>query len=101
MELAQGGTLFLDEIGDIPQAVQSKLLKYLDDHEFMRLGGSATRKKVECCVVAATNQDHGQAHRPEALFRQDLFYRLNTFTVRIAPAARTQARTSSAWPTTT
>ncbi len=83
IELAQGGTLFLDEIGDIPMAVQAKLLKYLDDHEFLRLGGN-TPRRVECAVVAATNQDLDRLIA-KRLFRQDLFYRLNTFTVSIPP----------------
>ena len=83
IELAQGGTLFLDEIGDIPMAVQAKLLKYLDDHEFLRLGGN-TPRRVECAVVAATNQDLDRLIAKRH-FRQDLFYRLNTFTVGIPP----------------
>jgi PAS domain S-box-containing protein len=83
IELALGGTLFLDELGDIPQSVQAKLLKYLDDHEIMRLGGNQP-KKVECCVVAATNRNIERLVEQKR-FRRDLFYRLNTFTVRIAP----------------
>ncbi len=83
IELALGGTLFLDELGDIPSAVQAKLLKYLDDHEILRLGGNQP-KKVECCVVAATNRNLDRLVEQKR-FRRDLFYRLNTFTVRIAP----------------
>ncbi|MGE4535630.1 MAG: sigma 54-interacting transcriptional regulator [Desulfovibrio sp.] len=83
IELAMGGTLFLDEVGDIPLSVQAKLLKYLDDHELRRLGGSESRV-VECRVVAATNCDmEGLVER--RLFRKDLYYRLNTFVVRILP----------------
>ncbi len=83
IELAMGGTLFLDEVGDIPLSVQAKLLKYLDDHELRRLGGSESRV-VECRVVAATNCDmEGLVER--RLFRKDLYYRLNTFLVRILP----------------
>jgi PAS domain S-box-containing protein len=82
-ELAQGGTLFLDEIGDLPLPVQAKLLKYLDDHEIMRLG-SLKPRKIDCTVIAATNRDMEGLTR-NRLFRQDLFYRLNTFTIRIPP----------------
>ncbi len=83
IELAKGGTLFLDEVGDIPLSVQAKLLKYLDDHELRRLGGSES-KKMECCVVAATNCDLERLVETKR-FRKDLFFRLNTFVVRIAP----------------
>lgn len=82
-ELAHGGTLFLDEIGDLPLSVQAKLLKYLDDHEVMRLG-SLKPRKIDCTVIAATNRDL-EAWTKSKLFRQDLFYRLNTFTIRIPP----------------
>jgi PAS domain S-box-containing protein len=83
IELAKGGTLFLDEVGDIPLSVQAKLLKYLDDHELRRLGGADSRV-VECRVAAATNCDlEGLVDRRQ--FRKDLYYRLNTFIVRIAP----------------
>ncbi len=83
IELAMGGTLFLDEVGDIPLAIQPKLLKYLDDHELRRLGGGESRT-VECQVVAATNCDlENLVERRQ--FRKDLYYRLNTFIVRIAP----------------
>jgi PAS domain S-box-containing protein/TyrR family helix-turn-helix protein len=82
-ELAQGGTLFLDEIGDLPLTVQAKLLKYLDDHEVMRLG-SLKPRKIDCTVIAATNRDLENLSK-NRLFRQDLYYRLNTFTIRIPP----------------
>ncbi len=82
-ELAHGGTLFLDEIGDLPLALQAKLLKYLDDFQVMRLG-SLKAIKVDCTVIAATNQDLEKLAR-NGRFRQDLFYRLNTFTIRIPP----------------
>lgn len=82
-ELAQGGTLFLDEIGDLPLPVQAKLLKYLDDHEVLRLG-SLKPRKIDCTVIAATNRDLEQLTR-DRLFRQDLYYRLNTFTIHIPP----------------
>lgn len=82
-ELAHEGTLFLDEIGDLPFSVQAKLLKYLDDHEVMRLG-SVKPRKVDCAVIAATNRDI-DALTNEGRFRKDLFYRLNTFTLQIPP----------------
>ena len=82
-ELAQGGTLFLDEIGDLPLPVQAKLLKYLDDHEVLRLG-SLKPRQIDCTVIAATNRDM-DGLTGNRLFRQDLFYRLNTFTIRIPP----------------
>jgi PAS domain S-box-containing protein/TyrR family helix-turn-helix protein len=82
-ELAHGGTLFLDEIGDLPFSVQAKLLKYLDDQEIMRLG-SLKPRKIDCTVIAATNRDLEELTRIHQ-FRQDLFYRLNTFTIRIPP----------------
>lgn len=80
-ELAQGGTLFLDEIGDMPINLQTKLLKYLDDKEFRRLGGTKPIK-VECATVSATNRDLSSRVKKN-LFREDLFYRLNSFTLEI------------------
>jgi PAS domain S-box-containing protein len=82
-ELAHEGTLFLDEIGDLPHVLQAKLLKYLDDHEVMRLGGLKA-KKIDCTIIAATNRDI-EALVQEKRFRRDLFFRLNTFTMRIPP----------------
>ncbi len=82
-ELAQEGTLFLDEIGDLPHSLQAKLLKYLDDHEIMRLGGLKS-KKIDCTIIAATNRDL-EARVKQKRFRKDLFYRLNTFTIKIPP----------------
>jgi len=82
-ELAHEGTLFLDEIGDLPHSLQAKLLKYLDDHEIMRLGGLKS-KKIDCTIIAATNRDlEGLVQQKR--FRRDLFFRLNTFTIRIPP----------------
>ncbi|CAB1056145.1 Response regulator of zinc sigma-54-dependent two-component system [Olavius sp. associated proteobacterium Delta 1] len=85
-ELAHEGTLFLDEIGDLPLSVQAKLLKYLDDQEILPLGG-IQRKKVDCCVIAATNRDLEQLTEQEH-FRKDLFFRLNTFRIHIPPLRR-------------
>lgn len=80
-ELAQGGTLFLDEIGDMPLNLQTKLLKYLDDKQFRRLGGTKSIN-VECATISATNRDLQDSVRKD-LFREDLFYRLSSFTLEI------------------
>jgi PAS domain S-box-containing protein len=82
-ELAQEGTLFLDEIGDLPLELQAKLLKYLDDHEIVRLG-SIRPRKVDCTVIAATNRNL-EVLTSSGKFRQDLFYRLSAFTLKIPP----------------
>ncbi len=83
IELAQNGTLFLDEIGDIPLSIQIKLLNYLDDHLVRPLGGVRS-KKINCVVIAATNRDLDDLIK-QGRFREDLFYRLNSFTVTIPP----------------
>ena len=84
-ELANGGTLFLDEIGDISHSTQIKLLRVLQEREFVRVGGTKT---VACDVriIAATNRDLQKGMR-EGSFRQDLYYRLNVFPIR-SPALR-------------
>ncbi len=82
-ELAQGGTLFLDEIGDLPLALQAKLLKYLDDNEIIRLGGIKP-KKIDCTIIAATNRDL-ETLTESRQFREDLYFRLNSFVIRIPP----------------
>jgi formate hydrogenlyase transcriptional activator len=82
-ELADGGTIFLDEIGDLPQEVQAKLLRVLQDGEFERVGGIRTLK-VNVRVIAATNRFLPQAVANDG-FRSDLFYRLNVFPVHIPP----------------
>ena len=82
-ELADKGTLFLDEIGDIPPALQPKLLRVLQEQEFERLGSTRTHK-VDVRLVAATNRDLTEmVNRGE--FRSDLYYRLNVFPVRLPP----------------
>jgi len=83
LEVADGGTVFLDEIGDMPQSLQAKLLAVLEDRTFKRLGG-VIELQVDVRVVAATNVDLDARVR-EGLFRTDLFYRLNTFPIRIPP----------------
>nr|WP_167496395.1 sigma 54-interacting transcriptional regulator [Desulfopila sp. IMCC35006] len=81
IELAQGGTLFLDEIGDMPINLQTKLLKYLDDKQFRRLGGTKSIN-VECATISATNRDLRDRVQ-NSLFREDLYYRLSSFTLEI------------------
>src|SRR3954447_6705275 len=83
IERAQGGTLFLDEIGELTPGVQVKLLRFLQEGEIERLGGTGTIK-VDSRVVAATNQDLGARVR-ENKFREDLFYRLNVIQVVLPP----------------
>ena len=83
IERAQGGTLLLDEVGELTPAVQVKLLRFLQEGEIERLGGTAPIK-VDCRVVAATNQDL-RARVREGKFREDLFYRLNVIQVVLPP----------------
>jgi DNA-binding NtrC family response regulator len=80
---ADGGTLFLDEIGEISPAIQVKLLRFLQEHEFERVGGNQTIK-VDVRVVAATNRDL-KARVAEGKFREDLYYRLNVVTIEVPP----------------
>src|SRR3981081_2654715 len=82
-ELADKGTLFLDEIGDVPGAIQVKLLRVLQDREFERLGGTKTHK-VDVRLVAATNRDL-RAALEEGTFREDLYYRLNVVAIDLPP----------------
>jgi two-component system nitrogen regulation response regulator GlnG len=82
-EQSHGGTLFLDEIGDMPLALQGKILRVLQDGEFSRVGGSATLK-ADVRIVAATNKNLEQEVARKA-FREDLFYRLNVVRVQLPP----------------
>jgi len=82
-ELCQGGTILLDEIGEMPRELQAKLLHVLQDHSFTRLGG-CNKIHVDVRVLAATNIDVKQAIA-EKHFRVDLYYRLNTFVIRVPP----------------
>jgi two-component system NtrC family response regulator len=82
-ELAQGGSLFLDEIGEMPLGMQAKLLRVLQDGRFERVGGTASIQ-TDCRVITATNLNLAEA---VALgrFREDLFYRLNVFSIEMPP----------------
>jgi len=83
IEMAEGGTLFLDEIGDMPLALQAKLLRFLQDRVIERVGGRQ-EIPVEVRVVCATNQDL-EALKSSQRFRQDLFYRISEVTLNLPP----------------
>ncbi len=82
-ELADGGTIFLDEIGEMPLELQSKLLRFIQDGEFERLGNPRTIK-VNVRIIAASNRNLEEEIR-NGRFREDLFYRLNVFPITIPP----------------
>jgi formate hydrogenlyase transcriptional activator len=82
-ELADGGTLFLDEIGEVPLAMQAKLLRVLQEQELERVGDTRTRK-VNVRVIAASNRNL-KKEVDEGRFRQDLFYRLSVFPIEVSP----------------
>jgi DNA-binding NtrC family response regulator len=83
VELAEGGTLFLDEIGEMPLELQPKLLTFLQDRSFFRIGGEKPRQ-AEVRIIAATNQDLPRLCR-EGRFREDLFYRLFVVPLELPP----------------
>jgi DNA-binding NtrC family response regulator len=85
-ELAHGGTLFLDEVGDVPTAMQAKLLRVLQERRFERVGGTDSIE-VDVRVVAATNRSLATLVQ-ERQFREDLFYRLNVVKIELPPLRR-------------
>ena len=85
-ELAHGGTILLDEIGEMDAATQSKLLRVLEEREFMRVGGTRA-VRVDVRVLAATNRDVKELIAA-GRFREDLYYRLNVITIRVPPLRR-------------
>jgi transcriptional regulator with PAS, ATPase and Fis domain len=85
VEQAAGGTLFLDEVGELPPSAQAKFLRVLQEREFQRLGGSRVLR-ADVRIIAATNRDLRRAIA-DGQFREDLFYRLNVFPIRL-PALR-------------
>ena len=82
-ELADGGTLFLDEIGELSPSTQAKLLRVIQEREFERLGGTDTIR-VDVRLITATNKDLERA-QADGTFREDLYYRLNVFTICVPP----------------
>ena len=82
-EQAAAGTLFLDEIGDMPQGMQVKLLRVLQERSFERVGSNKTQQ-CDVRIIAATHQNL-EAHAEEGKFRADLYYRLNVFPIEIPP----------------
>jgi len=83
IESADGGTLFLDEVGELPLTMQVKLLRFLQEKEFERIGDPTTYK-VDVRIVAATNRDLKKLVA-QGKFRKDLFYRLNVFVIKVPP----------------
>jgi DNA-binding NtrC family response regulator len=83
MELANGGTVFLDEVGDVSQELQTKLLRFLQEREFDRVGG-VKPIHVDVRIIAATNRDLEVAVK-EGRFREDLFHRLNVVPIMLPP----------------
>jgi transcriptional regulator with PAS, ATPase and Fis domain len=87
-ETAAGGTLFLDEVGELSPATQVKLLRFLQNHEIRRVGETENRY-LDVRIIAATNQDLQKAMEANE-FREDLYYRLNTFHIHLPPLRERQ-----------
>ncbi len=83
VEAAEGGTIFLDELGELPSSLQAKLLRFLQDHQFERVGDNVTRT-ADVRIVAATNRDI-EAEVSAGRFREDLLFRLNTLEIVVPP----------------
>jgi NtrC-family two-component system response regulator AlgB len=83
LEAAAGGTVFLDEVGELPPELQAKLLRFLEEHRFERIGSSETIE-VDARIIAATNRDLDADVR-SGRFREDLFFRLNVVGIRLPP----------------
>jgi DNA-binding NtrC family response regulator len=83
VEAAEGGTLFLDEIGELPASLQAKLLRFLQDGEYYRVGGQKPLR-ANVRIVTATNRDLAREVAAER-FREDLWFRINTITVEVPP----------------
>ena len=90
IEQADKGTLFLDEIGDMPLAMQVKVLRFLQEHVFERVGGRQ-QIRVDVRIVCATNQDLDKL-MADGRFREDLFYRLNEVRLSIPPLRERERR---------
>ena len=88
-EVAHGGTLFLDEIGDMPLALQAKILRVIEDHTFRRVGGNELLK-TDVRIVSATNKDLHEEVRT-GNFREDLYYRLSVFPIHLPPLRERQS----------
>ena len=82
-EQCNGGTIFLDEVGDMPQALQAKMLRVLQEQAFERIGGNET-VRTDVRLIAATHRDL-KAWSAEGKFRPDLYYRLSVFTIHLPP----------------
>jgi two-component system response regulator AtoC len=82
-EIAEGGTVFLDEIGELPQSIQVKLLRILQDRTYVRVGGEDMRR-ADVRILAATNRNLEEMIQ-RGRFREDLYYRLNVFPIRLVP----------------
>lgn len=89
VRLAEGGTLFLDEVGDLPESIQPKLLRVLEDMSFQPLGSNTTIR-VNARIICTTNQDLGKLVQTGS-FRRDLFYRINALTLNIPPLREREA----------